>query len=72
MTSDLKTVFSIGYYGDIKVWDLIGNSLYLKQSWSLDDKFPDYSINALYIWRDGLKLFVGGSSRVVKIYSYIP
>lgn len=72
MTSDSKTVFSMGRYGDIKIWKLIGSSLYLKQSWSVEDQFYYDANNALYIWRDGLKIFVGGSTLIVKIYNYVP
>lgn len=66
MTSNSKTIISIGSEGDLKVWNLANTNLIFKQGWNLNELFI---LNTLFMWNDGAKIFVGGSSKYVKVYT---
>ena len=57
LSEDSKRAYSLDYH-NIKVWDLIGNRLILKQQWSDPNFSTMIKFGKLFVWNNGKKLFV--------------
>jgi hypothetical protein len=66
---DYSTVYSVDRSGIMKIWNFNITNLQLRQSINISGNVSWYMSDALFVWNNGAKLFIGSMNQLVKIYT---
>ena len=66
---DYSTVYSVDFDGIMKIWNFNITNLELRQTIDISGSVDWFMSDALFVWNNGAKLFIGSTNARVQIYT---